>query len=65
MDPFNGSGTTCVVANKLGVDYLGVDISEAYCKIARRRLERTRSIEGDIKVGRSYQLSLFDHEGDE
>lgn len=38
LDPFNGVGTTSVVAHKLGRRYLGIDISEDYCKTARQRL---------------------------
>jgi len=37
-DPMMGSGTTCVAAKKLGRRYIGIDISEEYCDIARDRL---------------------------
>ena len=39
LDPYCGSGTTCVAAKMLGRRYIGIDISEKYCKIARQRLE--------------------------
>ncbi len=38
LDPFNGSGTTCVAANRLNRDYLGIDINQDYCEIAIQRL---------------------------
>ena len=41
LDPFNGSGTTCVAAKKTGRAYIGVDLSEEYCAIARKRLKET------------------------
>jgi len=39
LDPMVGSGTTCVAAKMLGRKYIGIDISEKYCEIARQRLE--------------------------
>ncbi|HBO45476.1 MAG TPA: site-specific DNA-methyltransferase [Planctomycetaceae bacterium] len=39
FDPFLGSGTTSVVAKKLGRRYVGVEIDEEFCCMAERRLE--------------------------
>jgi DNA modification methylase len=38
LDPFMGSGTTGVVARKLGRRFMGIDINEKYCDMARKRL---------------------------
>ena len=39
FDPFVGSGTTCKMAKLNNRKYIGIDISEEYCDIARKRLE--------------------------
>lgn len=39
LDPFIGSGTVAVAAKKLNKTYIGIDISEDYCKKARERIE--------------------------
>lgn len=38
LDPFNGSGTTGVVANMLGRDYIGIDEEERYLDLTLNRL---------------------------
>ncbi len=38
FDPFLGSGTTSVVAKKLGRKYLGIEMNEEYCLWAEKRL---------------------------
>lgn len=38
LDPFNGSGTTCVAAKSLNRNYVGIDCSDEYCKISEQRL---------------------------
>ena len=39
LDPFMGSGTTLVVAKRMGRRYMGCDISEDAVNLARRRIE--------------------------
>ncbi len=49
FDPFLGSGTTSVVAKKLGRHYCGVEINRDYCLWAEKRLDiagRNASIQG-------------------
>ncbi|MBC8508831.1 MAG: site-specific DNA-methyltransferase [Chloroflexi bacterium] len=38
LDPFMGSGTTAVAAKQLKRNYVGIDISEEYCELARKRV---------------------------
>ncbi|WP_037297536.1 DNA-methyltransferase [Ruminococcus flavefaciens] len=40
LDPFMGSGTSAVVAKKLGRHYLGYETVPEYCQIANERLSR-------------------------
>jgi len=38
LDPMCGSGTTCLVAKKLGRKFIGIEINPAYVEMAKRRL---------------------------
>lgn len=38
LDPFNGSGTTCLAAAMLGRRWIGVDIDPGYCALAERNM---------------------------
>ena len=38
LDPFVGSGTTAVACKKLNRKFIGIDINEKYCNIARKRV---------------------------
>ena len=55
FDPFSGSGTTGMVARRLGRRYIGVEISPEYAAMSRRRIEeegegirRTYDDAGDV-----------------
>ncbi len=39
LDPYAGSGTTCLAAKLLGSNYIGIDISKEYVKDAENRLK--------------------------
>jgi modification methylase len=45
FDPFLGTGTTAVVAKKLGRNYFGIENEKKYFEAAKQRLERTMKIE--------------------
>lgn len=38
LDPFAGSGTTGVVAKRLGCDFIGAELNPAYAEMARKRI---------------------------
>lgn len=40
LDPFVGSGTTCVVAQKLGRRWIGIDLKPEYVEMAKKRLRK-------------------------
>lgn len=40
LDPFMGSGTTGIAAVKAGRNFIGIEIDEGYCDIARERIEQ-------------------------
>ena len=48
LDPFVGSGTSCVVAKKLNRAYIGIEIDEYYACISQKRLNNisTNTIQG-------------------
>ena len=55
LDPFLGSGTSSVVAKKLGRHYIGIEREEQYCLWAEQRLEMA---ETDTKI-QGYEDGVF------
>jgi site-specific DNA-methyltransferase (adenine-specific) len=43
LDPFMGSGSTAIAALNLNRQYIGIDVSEEYCKMADDRIKRETS----------------------
>ena len=48
FDPFLGTGTSAVVAKKLGRKYYGIEKEKNYFKAAEQRLKNTKTIEDDF-----------------
>jgi len=42
LDPFMGSGTTAITAMGNNRDFIGIDLSPDYCKMAEERVERNK-----------------------
>jgi modification methylase len=51
IDPFMGSGTTALTAKTLNRDFIGIDISEKYCKYAETRLKDGNTFISNSKNG--------------
>jgi|TARA_Y100000310_G_scaffold28020_1_gene26646 site-specific DNA-methyltransferase (adenine-specific)/modification methylase len=47
LDPFLGSGTTAVVAKKLGRFFYGIEKEKKYLEVANKRIKNTKPIEDD------------------
>lgn len=50
LDNCIGSGTTAVAAKRTGRHFIGIELSEEYCEIARKRIENTPA-NLDTKIG--------------
>jgi site-specific DNA-methyltransferase (adenine-specific) len=62
LDPFMGSGTTAVAAQRLGRNFTGCDISPEYVELARRRVRYRGDDKRMVKESEAgvEQLSLFE-----
>ncbi|MDR3234200.1 MAG: site-specific DNA-methyltransferase [Planctomycetaceae bacterium] len=49
LDPFMGSGTTNIVAQRMGRNSIGIEIQTEYCELAKQRLEPAAIKLFDIK----------------
>lgn len=56
VDPFLGSGTTALACQELGRDFIGCDIDNNYCQIAKNRLKGITQL---IKAKSYERIKLF------
>jgi len=49
LDPFMGSGTTGVVAKRLGRNFIGIEIDDNYFEISKKRMDSTHTESNLIK----------------
>lgn len=71
LDPFSGSGTTGIAANLLGRQFLGIDITEEFLEMSKKRREEleNQKIRSDylskmnrqspLQIGTAETLELF------
>lgn len=59
LDPYCGVGSTLVAAKMLGRNYIGIDISEEYCEIARMRIKAAET-GVPVKEQQQGQTGLFE-----
>lgn len=59
LDPFSGSATTGMVANKLGRDYVGLDLNESYLELAQRRIRDMPAVTSESLKDADDILSLM------
>ncbi len=57
LDPFNGTGTTTYVADQLHRQFIGIELSSKYCKIAIERLQKITDSQA-IPIIKSYPTTL-------
>jgi modification methylase len=53
LDPFVGTGTTCVAAKSMGRRFIGIDIAQRYLDIAAARVRDAKPFEPLLLVGRA------------
>lgn len=50
LDPFNGVGTTGLVAARLGRSYVGIELSGKYCEVSKRRIEQDAPLLNKVEL---------------
>ena len=48
LDPFLGSGTTAVIAKRLGRHFIGIEKNKNYIELAKRRIKEARKLDDNV-----------------
>jgi len=61
LDPFLGSGTTALVADRLGRDAIGIEINPTYARMARERIESDEVLFSEpVTIVAPNQIAMFE-----
>jgi DNA modification methylase len=58
LDPFIGSGTTALVAERLGRDWIGIDINRDFAQLSRSRIIRARRGSDSLASSDEHDIDL-------
>ena len=50
LDPFTGSGTVAVVANRLGRNFVGTELNPEYGEIAKNRITDSGPMFNEVEI---------------
>ena len=50
LDPFSGTGTAGLVADRLGRNAIFIELNESYCEMARRRIQNDAPLLVDVTM---------------
>ena len=59
LEPFCGSGPTCIAAVESGRNFVASEIEERFCKITEERLQGVAKRKDEAKTETATQCSLF------
>jgi DNA modification methylase len=65
LDPFCGCGTALIASQKLGRDWIGIDVSPTACKLMKKRLQKecyvnAKMIKGEVDMAYVKKLESFE-----
>jgi DNA modification methylase len=64
LDPFNGAGTTGIIAAKHGRSYIGIELNPEYIEITKRTVKRELDIEVSTTFERKVKMTTHSRDED-